>query len=337
MKLLFRSGITVLRGGIDLLKSISSKSDIFPTIITYHGVVAKYTDRQVQNNQIEIHEFLKQIDYITKRFNVVSLPELQDTLTNNKSYQKNILAITLDDGYANNIDIVYPELRARGLASTLFIPTDLIGTSKRIPTYYVRALIWAGHKNKIKIPSISFEHQLDTFSNKKKVEIYLIKYLKALPYEKMKRFIGEIMGQISEEKWQEINQSFHSEALMDWNGVRYLYDEGVVIGSHGANHVSLHNRQSSSIINNELKNSKKRIEDKLGECKYFSFPSGSMIDMSIDAIKQVSNAGYELAFSTEKSIKMTINNRLTLPRICDVKSFPRLLVGMARYKILQKG
>ena len=72
------------------------------------------------------------------------------------------------------------------------------------------------------------------------------------------------------------------------------------IGSHGTNHASIHNRQSSSVISNELNNSKKLIEDKLGECRYFSFPNGSMVDMSIDAIKQVSNAGYELAFSAEK-------------------------------------
>ena len=95
-------------------------------------------------------------------------------------------------------------------------------------------------------------------------------------------------------------------------------------------------RQPQRVIDDEINGSRKRIKEELGECRYFSFPNGSMRDMSIDAIKQLSNAGYELAFSTEKKIKMSINNRLTLPRVCEVKSFPRFLFGMARYKTVQR-
>ena len=60
-------------------------------------------------------------------YRVVALGEAVDFVRNGAVLRQPTLAITFDDGFANNLDLAYPELARRGWPATVFLTTSWIG------------------------------------------------------------------------------------------------------------------------------------------------------------------------------------------------------------------
>ena len=58
---------------------------------------------------------------------VVSLGEVVGLVRKEIPPEKPTLAITFDDGFANNLEVAYPELARRGWPSTVFVATSYMG------------------------------------------------------------------------------------------------------------------------------------------------------------------------------------------------------------------
>ena len=70
----------------------------------------------------------------------------------------------------------------------------------------------------------------------------------------------------------DIGRSFKGRPCLTWNQIRELHERGVSFGSHTVNHLQLHDLKWSK-IGLEIEDSKKAIEDKIGEpVKEFSYP-----------------------------------------------------------------
>ncbi len=67
-------------------------------------------------------QFAEQINWLMKRFRLVSLAEAQTAIASGKIYQP-LLAITFDDGYAENCDFAIPLLLRLGVPFTYFVTT----------------------------------------------------------------------------------------------------------------------------------------------------------------------------------------------------------------------
>ncbi len=94
----------------------------------------------------------------------------------------------------------------------------------------------------------------------------------------------------------------HKVGFMDWDDVRMLQDNGVIIGCHSYGHPYLtrpsgiNNVESyDSWLEKEIVESKKIIESNIGvSADYFSFPFG-LADNKV--YKKVKNSGYRLAYN----------------------------------------
>lgn len=60
-------------------------------------------------------------------YQVVSLGDAVDLLRRRVHLTRPSLAITFDDGWADNLDVAYPELARRGWPATVFLPTSYLG------------------------------------------------------------------------------------------------------------------------------------------------------------------------------------------------------------------
>jgi peptidoglycan/xylan/chitin deacetylase (PgdA/CDA1 family) len=76
-------------------------------------------------------EFREYCVFFRKYFRVVSLAELFRRLDAGEDVSR-CLAITFDDGYTDNLEVVAPELQRLGLPACFFVATDYIGTA-RVP------------------------------------------------------------------------------------------------------------------------------------------------------------------------------------------------------------
>lgn len=177
----------------------------------------------------------------------------------NKIFSSNnkSVAVTFDDGYKNNLEYAYPVLKKYNVPATIFIVYDFI--DKNLFTWWDR---------------IEFSRK-DFYVNK----------LKNLAPEEIEEKVVDLTGlKISDKKPVEYD-------FMSWNEIKRISDV-FEIGSHTLTHPILTNIPLKD-AENEIYESKKRIQDKIGKKVIsFAYPNGNYNE---DIMKLVSKSGYEYA------------------------------------------
>lgn len=93
------------------------------SILIYHRVLSESSP--YWRGMVTAEEFRSQMQVVSRYFNPVSLPKALVDLKNN-SLPSRAVAITFDDGYADNATNALPILKDLGLTATFFIATDFI-------------------------------------------------------------------------------------------------------------------------------------------------------------------------------------------------------------------
>ena len=98
---------------------------------------------------------------------------------------------------------------------------------------------------------------------------------------------------------------------MNWNQIRELVDNGVLVGNQTKSHPHLH-RLSSKQILNEIEYSNKRFIKELGfKPKLFAYPYGEYDNKTIEIVK---GSGFEAAFGQHSGVAHISSGIFELPR-----------------------
>ena len=123
--------------------AVAKKQRRGATALFYHGVEDKIVDPKIQAKMhIPLSQFEKQIKYVQKHFEIISLGFLYECLSNGYKIQPSQVLITFDDGYKNNLTVAAPFLKSHNVPFSVFISTKHIDEGIRFPTYYLRAGIF---------------------------------------------------------------------------------------------------------------------------------------------------------------------------------------------------
>ncbi len=135
-ELLYRS-FSAVRG--DRLAFQLSGSSL--RILTYHGVCEDRFagERWVPPSFVSRSSFERQIAYLKQNTHVLSLSKAVACLQSGGLPQRSV-AITLDDGYANNLHVAYPILEKYGVPATIFLTTSHAETGEFYPFDLQRVL-----------------------------------------------------------------------------------------------------------------------------------------------------------------------------------------------------
>jgi peptidoglycan/xylan/chitin deacetylase (PgdA/CDA1 family) len=126
--------------------------------------------------------------------------------------------------------------------------------------------------------------------------------------------------------------------MMSRQQILEMRKSGIEFGSHTLSHADLI-RISSSEIKNEVVESKKKLEEKLGEeIPVFAYPYGNCNDEVKDIVK---NAGYKLGYATDKAPMGLHEDLLQIRRIgiypnTNVAGFARKVKGNYIFKRVKK-
>lgn len=317
--------------------NITKKLKKGATLFFYHGVVKKIINPVVQETHIQMDQFEKQMLYLKKNCEVISLDYLYECITKGYKIYNSQVLLTFDDGYKNNLYDVAPFLKMLNMPLTVFVSTRYINSSDdlRLPYYYLRAAIFYTEKKSMYIPSIKMN--IDISSKEKRISVIknISEILKTVPQKTVNQIVDDLIKLLSHDRWSELNNLFSSDEIMNWDEVKKLHDSGVTIGAHCHDHAILHSNQSKAEIDYQLITSKDLIEKHLGECKYFSYPNGRMSDITLDSIMSVKSNKYLLGFTTVPGeIENDEMNRFVLPRIFprkDLDGFKFILNTCFRY------
>ncbi|MEL6261207.1 MAG: polysaccharide deacetylase family protein [Cyanobacteria bacterium J06626_6] len=131
----YRSGLSSLYARI----RTRVKRDSVATILMYHSVPEP---REIPwmdpGNCLPAERFEQHMRFLAKHRHVISLDQLVQALEKGEPIRRGTVAITLDDGYLNNLTVAAPILAKYGLPATLYLATASIdaGENQWIDTLY---------------------------------------------------------------------------------------------------------------------------------------------------------------------------------------------------------
>ena len=108
--------------------NMSRKGQVPAIILFYHRVADDHPNPWTMSRQ----DFLEQIDWFQDNFDIVSLEECQHRLLKRGNHRPT-LAITFDDGYAENCEYALPLLVERRIPATYFVTTHHTSNQQPFP------------------------------------------------------------------------------------------------------------------------------------------------------------------------------------------------------------
>ncbi|NHN27441.1 polysaccharide deacetylase family protein [Flavobacterium jejuense] len=242
-------------------------------IIVFHGIDQKGETRFNSRFVSKVY-FENFIQYISTHFNVISLDDFYA-----KKFKKNTLniALTFDDGYANNYEYAIPILEKYKVPANFYI-TTIHSQANYLWADYIDLVSHISQKTTINFNGIQFmkNKKSEFISN----GISLKSILKTLSYEKI-----EVIYTIFEEEWTEIQKKSLNDywQLMQLKQIEEINKNKLfTIGAHSSTHTNLI-RIPIEEAKNEILQSKNILEK---ICKQqideFAFPFGYYTNELID-------------------------------------------------------
>jgi peptidoglycan/xylan/chitin deacetylase (PgdA/CDA1 family) len=241
--------------------------------------------------------FERQLDWIGRRFQFVSLDEIGDRIARGGSCRKPIAAVTFDDGYSDVYELAFPILKRKGIPAGVFVVTDLIGRTRwqiHDRLYHLMEKAFAGWKDpwfelanlldRAEIPISDIPRMRAALGHSSSVVPNL---LSALSSAEAARVIDVLTDRVG-------SGLAAVPRALTWPMVAEMRSAGFTIGSHTRSHTWLAN-ESEAMRMEEIEGSKFELEARLGEAVlHFAYPGGQFTPPIVDL---VARAGYRFAYT----------------------------------------
>lgn len=259
-------------------------------VMMYHRVLpATHADRGSEQPGMFVspETLALHLSLLKQHFEIVHLDEWLTRASAGQSLPPRACVITFDDGWRDNYDHAWPVLRAAAVPSTIYLVTDLVGTSYSFwPNQLARALAnpsVARDRWPAWLRALAAQHVGDDPHPRVESIDAVIDACKATRDDaEMRDIVGAPAGERDLMSWDEIEQMRAADL------VRF--------GSHTRRHTRLSRVTDPAVLEDEVLVSRRQLRERLGAFSdTFCFPNG---DTSPQAIRCVRSA-YLGAVTTE--------------------------------------
>jgi len=270
-------------------------------VLTYHRVADLASDPQLL--AVSCANFASQAEVLSKRFRVVPLAELVEGVRS-RSLVDGAIAITFDDGYADNLENAAPVLAAHGLPATVFVSSGYLGSDREFWWDDVERIVLADelgrHWNALEPPSTTAQRE----------------------YLDLMRVIHNAPAHEREATLSAARERFgiHPEArashrpMTDDEAARLAAIPGIDIGGHTVDHEVLSalspERQAETIASD--RNALESVTR--SAVATFSYPYGQRGDFTRETERMVAEAGYAGAVANYPGLVKTWTDPYRIPR-----------------------
>lgn len=266
---------------VNVIASLFGKNKL--SILTYHRVGSS-------GNAIAMNEalFEQQLLWIKRYFNPIDLTEGLALQKAGKLPPRSV-AITIDDGYADSFNTIFPLLKKHQLTATFFISTAGLQDQYLWDELVAFTVINTPKR------AISFNNKHYSLISIEERHHCMKSCLEEIKYCSVKKRNELIKTLLNETELTSLNNQFLTKEQ-----VVILSDSGMGIGAHTHNHPILMS-ESERDAQQEIQKSKSIIEGILGkDVHYFAYPNGRyQQDFDDTHIAMVKEAGFSAAFSTD--------------------------------------
>ena len=330
-----RSGVTLVRalGLVALARRLQRSRAV---ILTYHGVLNGSTQYDFLNhNFVQAGIFEQQLRHICTYYHPIALRDLVACYEHGATPPPGALAVTFDDGFANNYTVAYPLLRRYGIPFSVFLTTGLIDRpGAQLWTERVKRAIYLhrGHAVVLHLLGKDVPCSLRSPQARAAAARTVLLTLKSLPVEQRNAEIEAIeracgraeMGPDERERCD----------FLSWTQIRDMASAGVEFGSHTVQHPILSTLDVAT-LQSEIVESKRQIEESLGRpCYAFAYPNGSAADYGEREMRALRAAGYRCALSLRRGVNgkdpdLFQLDRINISRRLDLLMFEAEVAGVS--------
>jgi peptidoglycan/xylan/chitin deacetylase (PgdA/CDA1 family) len=253
-------------------------------VLCYHRVTSRLAD--MNSVIVSPDNFRAQMDHLKRNFRIVRFEDTWEHL------DKPAVAVTFDDGYADNLFEALPILEEVGIPATFFISTEHIDTRKEFwwdalermvsgsDGYPARFSLQDAHHGRT-WPTLAVEERMVLFQD-----------LHRLFMDATQEQRGEWLRQV--DTWTDGNcPKADINRLLTGDELRELSNhDGVTIGAHSVTHSRL-STLTEEEQHHEIVASKQQLEKLLGrDIPVFAYPFGQKTDFDTTSARICREAGY---------------------------------------------
>jgi peptidoglycan/xylan/chitin deacetylase (PgdA/CDA1 family) len=296
-------------------------------ILMYHSV----QDRPEQfSNSIGagiIHAtsiFEKQMEIIARQFHPVTLDEILLFLKGEHDLPRRAVAVTFDDGFADNFEIAAPILERYGIRASFYVTAALIGTVQSPWYCRLRYTFYTSQVRQWRQPFTGKVYPLDSREGRQNGLSSAFDCCAPLAGSEQERMIDQIESDL-QAKLASYRNDFRF--MMNWDELRSLTRNGHMVGSHSLTHPNLAHVRSQESVERELSDSKRQIERAVGSpVVHFSYPHPALSPQWSERTEAAARrVGYRSAVTTISGSVRAGANPLHLERVGPGRSQNELL------------
>jgi peptidoglycan/xylan/chitin deacetylase (PgdA/CDA1 family) len=238
--------------------------------------------------------FAAQLDYLVGRYLVQSYDDVVAWLAEGAEGPPRV-AITIDDGYPDTLEVVLPELTRRGLPATLFLSTAPPETGQPLWTDRTRWIV-----KHARAPLGDEAQRLRTLAE-------ILGRFKALGPAAVDQGVEDLEAELRPEG--------PPLGLLSWDDVRRLQQGQVSLGAHTHRHYMV-SRLDDSTLAEEIGRSVRLIEERVGVAvRSFAYPNGRPEDYDARAIDVLRELGLRSAATCRHGLARPTDDPFQLPRL----------------------
>lgn len=253
-------------GGYSVIRRVAPSRQV--AILRYHAICDEagyaYADPGIC---ISPAAFESHVRYLAGHYAVLPLPEVVARLREKRPLPLNAVAITFDDGYADNLAAARV-LHRHGLSATFYITSDCLQGGERFWPSEVRALVSfiPGEVLTLRLPDRVLELPLGTAGEKQAAVRRLNRTFKSHPIP--------VRESLREQVRAAAGHPDVPNHMLTWEQLAEMDRLGMTIGAHTRTHPNLPSAGLEAAAA-EIAGSKARLERELGhEVTMFSYPNG---------------------------------------------------------------
>jgi len=295
-------------GGYALLRRLAPSRRI--AILRYHAICddAGY-DYASPGICVTPAAFDAQVRYLSEHYSVLRLPEIVDRVRAGKPLPVNTVAITFDDGYADNLPAARV-LNRYGVSATFYITAGCLHGEAPFWPSEVRYLVMAtrGNELRLRTPKETVALPLGTDTDRQKT----IRAINRL----MKSNVIPVREGIREQMREAAGHPVLPRHMLTWAELAEMRDLGMTIGAHTYSHPNLPSAGLTDATR-EINESKARLEGELSTpVTMFSYPNGGAERYYTPELQRaVADAGFAAATSSHNAFAGRDSDLYALERI----------------------
>lgn len=301
------------------------------SILVYHRVLEK-TDF-LRPGVPTVEEFSWQMELISKHFTPLSLDEALLRLSEG-TLPKRAICVTFDDGYADNLSLALPVLKAWSVPATVYVSTAFLDGG-RMWNDTIIEFVRHYSQNKLRLDQISqVPFRMETQGDRLRATHELIAFAKYMDQSSRVDF-AESLARLSNKS----GNPLPTDLMLSSSGVVSLSQQGITIGGHTINHPIL-SEVTDEQARYEISEGRAQLEGLIqSRVENFAYPNGVRgKDFDVRHERIVRAAGFRSAVTTHWGASNKATRFTSIPRFTPWDKDPykfalRLVLNMKRTQI----